>query len=320
VKLRGGIADLAEKRYKAGDISEQEAATARIDALRAEQDAARIAFDVPVLEERLRNLMGTGTLRDPLRLDPLPPPACREFDADALSREAMMSRPDALAAGQAVAAAEARVRFAELGWVRLLGIADATSGRASGHEFGPAVRFTVPLFNRNQGGIARAEAELERAVRNRQTVANQILLDVQRAYYQYRQACAEREVLRTKVRPEVEAAIRRAEAAYREGNVTIFVVLETTRQLLDAHLREAQLDGDLRRAWAELERSVGRRLVPPEPPPAPPPIPPKFGAPVVPPAPPPEPVPPAAHAAPQTRPDPVPASEEPQWTRARDLP
>jgi cobalt-zinc-cadmium efflux system outer membrane protein len=263
VKLRRQIADLAERRLAAGDISPQEAATARIDALTAEQDAARIGFDVPVLEERLRNLLGLGPVRGPLPLDPAPPPACPPPDPDPLTEQAMRTRPDALAAAEAVAAAEARLRFARLGWVRLLGIGDATSGRATGHEFGPALRFTVPLFNRNQGGVARAEAELERTVRNQKTVAYQIILDVQRASLQYRQAWAEREVLRTKVRPEVEAAIRRSQAAYQEGNVTIFIVLETTRQLLDSYLREAQLDGDLRRFWAELERSVGRRIAPP---------------------------------------------------------
>lgn len=265
VKLRGRISELAEKRLKAGDISPQEAATARIDALQAEQDATRIGYDVPVLEERLRNLMGIGPVRGPLPLDPSPPPPCREFDVDALTQEAMAARPDALAAAEAVAAAQARLRFAKLGWVRLLGIADATSGRATGHEFGPALRFTVPLFNWNQGNVARAEAELERAVRNQQTVAYQIILDVQRAYLQYRQACAELDVLLTKVRPEVEGNVRRAQAAYQEGNVPIFVVLEATRQLLDNHLREAVLHGDLRRFLAELERGVGRRLAPPPP-------------------------------------------------------
>ena len=43
------LAELAEKRFKDGDGTPQEAATARIDALRAEQDAVRIGFDVPVL-------------------------------------------------------------------------------------------------------------------------------------------------------------------------------------------------------------------------------------------------------------------------------
>lgn len=264
VKLRGRIAELAEKRLKAGDISPQEAATAKIDALQAEQDAARIGYDVPVAEERLRYLMGVGPMRGSLPLDPVPPPPCETFDSDALAEEAMRTRPDALAAAEAVAAAEARLRFAKLGWVRLLGVADATSG-TNGHEFGPGLRFTVPLFNRNEGGVARAEAELERAVRNQKTVAYQVILDVQRAHLQYKQACAELDVLRTKVRPEVEDNIRRAQSAYQEGNVTIFIVLETTRQLLDNYLREAVLVGDLRRFRAELERGVGRRLTTPPP-------------------------------------------------------
>lgn len=259
VKLRSQIAELAEKRLKAGDASQQEAATAKIDSLQAEQDATRIAYDVPVLEERLRNLMGTGRRRAPLVLDPAPPPNCRKLETDCLTQEAIASRPDMLAAADAIAAAEARLKFARIGWVRLLGIADATSGRES-HVLGPALRFTVPIFNWNQGGIARAEAELERAVRNQTTVEYQIILDVERANYQFEQACAELNVLLSKVRPEVEGAVRRAQGAYQEGNVPIFIVLETTRQLLDNYLREAQLHGDVRRSWAELERSVGRRL------------------------------------------------------------
>lgn len=259
VRLRGRVAELAEKRLQAGDISEQEAATARIDALQAVQDAARIGFDVPVLEERLRNLLGIGTIRVPLTLDPAPIPLCQIFDVECMTNEAIECRPDALAAAQAVKAAEARLRFAKIGWVRFLGIADATSGKES-HVFGPALRFTVPLFSHNQGGIARAEAELERAEFNRNTVANQIILDVRRSYLQYQQACAEQEVLLKKVRPEVQAALGRAQAAYQEGNVAIFIVLETTRQLLDNHLREAQLQGDLRRFQAEMERSVGHRI------------------------------------------------------------
>lgn len=266
VQLRGKLAELAEKRLAAGDATPQEAATARVDGLQATQDFTRSGFDVPIMEERLRNLlgMGMGEARTPLALDPSPLRPGLEFDADALAQDAAFSRPDALAAAQAVAAADARLHFAKVGWVRVLGLADATSGRNTGHELSPAVRFTVPIFNHNQGATARAEAERERAGRNRQTVAQQIALDVQRSYLQYRQASAEREVLRAKVRPEVEAAVRRAQSAYQEGNVPYQIVLETTRQLLDSRLREAQLDGDLRRTWADLERSVGRRLAPPD--------------------------------------------------------
>ena len=260
IRLRGRIAEVAKNRLDAGDATPQEAATARIDALQATQDAARIRLEIPLAEERLRNLMGIPTYRGPLDLVANTLPECLQFDVDALWRDAIATRPDAVSAREAIAAAEARLEFARLGWVRLLGVGDASSGRNTGHEFGPALRFTIPVFNRNQGNIARAEADLERSVRQEQTVKNQIVLDVQRAHLLYRQACAEFDVLKTKVRPEVETAIGRGEAAFKEGNVNYLIVLETTRQLLDTMLREAILSGDLRRTWAELERSVGQRL------------------------------------------------------------
>ena len=58
LELRGNIAKFAEKRLKAGDASEQESVTAKIDALQAKQDRTRIGYDVTLAEERLKNLTG----------------------------------------------------------------------------------------------------------------------------------------------------------------------------------------------------------------------------------------------------------------------
>lgn len=262
VQLRSRIAELAQKRLEAGDISTQEATTATIDALQAQQDAVRSAFDIPLAEERLRHVMGINTSRQEFILDPTSPVVSSTIDINVLIQEACMQRPDFLAANEAVSAAETRFKFAQLSWVRLLGIADATSGK-NGHEFGPAARVTVPLFNRNEGGLARAEADLEQAKRQRQTITNQIVLDVRRAHLQHQQTCRELNVLRSEVQPKIATALRQAQGAYAEGNITIFVVLEATRQRLDTELREAQLTADLRRFWAELERSVGRKIAVP---------------------------------------------------------
>jgi cobalt-zinc-cadmium efflux system outer membrane protein len=139
-------------------------------------------------------------------------------------------------------------------------MADATSGRGTGHELGPASRVTLPIFNWNQGGIARAEAELAKASRQRETIRNQIVLEVLQAHYRYSQARAELDVLDKQVRPEVETAIQRMDKAYREGHVPYVVVLETTRQFVDSRVRQQQLHAEVRRTWAELERSVGRHL------------------------------------------------------------
>jgi cobalt-zinc-cadmium efflux system outer membrane protein len=259
-RLRGRIAELAEARLRAGDASPLETATARIDALQAQQDLTRVRYDVTLAEERLRNLLGIGGLGVALvPEDALPLPQA-DLDVEALTQEAVATRPDALAAVEAVAAAEERLRLARLSWFRIFGIIDANSRGLKGHEIGPGLRLTLPFFNRNQGGIARAEAERERALRQQVTVHNQILLDVRRAFAQYQQARAELDILERQVRPEVEAAIRRTEKAYQEGSTTYLLVLESTRQLLDNRLRATLLHADLRRAWAELERSVGRRL------------------------------------------------------------
>ncbi|MGC4007456.1 MAG: TolC family protein [Pirellulales bacterium] len=258
VSIRSYVARIAKTRLDAGDISPQESSTALIDASRRSR-SARIAFDIGIAEERLRNLMGVSADRTQLRLIHDRRAYPQSLDVEILATDATNSRPDALAASQFSAAAAERLRLSKIGWVRFLGVLDATSG-ANGHEFGPAVRMTLPVFNWNQGGIARAEAELEKAERQRQTVNNQILMDVHQAHLRFTQGQAELKVLVERVRPQVEQAIRQSENAYKEGNTPYVVVLQTTQQLIDSRNREVQLHTDLRRAWAELERSVGRHL------------------------------------------------------------
>lgn len=260
VALRQTILELAEARLKAGDASPLEVSTARIDFLQAGQDLTRLRYEILVAEERVRNLTALSDFTFPLVPDNVAFDPRTDAPLDELVGEAVQARPDAVAAERAVRAAEERLRIARLGWVRFLGLLDATSGKVTGHEFSPALRMTVPIFNRNQGGIARAEAERDQLERRRQTVNNQIVMDVRTGHARYRQARAEMDFLKTKTRPEVEAQIRRAEAAYKEGHVTYLIVLENNRQLIDTYAREAVLYADLRRAWAELERSVGRRL------------------------------------------------------------
>jgi cobalt-zinc-cadmium efflux system outer membrane protein len=260
VRVRSEIARLASVRLKAGDISPQEEATARIDSLLAREDEARAAAELPVVAARFRNLLGLDAHGGELVLDPTVPIPRETLAIEPLLDDAVNSRPDVLAARKAVETAIERRRIAKIGWVRLLGIFDATSGLRRDHEPGVGFRFTVPIFNQGQGVIARADAELERTQRQLNTVQHQALFDVRRSFAQYQQARAELEILEGRVIPEVSRAIGRSERAYREGNASYVIVLETTRQLLDSYQRRAILHADLRRFWAELERSVGHKL------------------------------------------------------------
>jgi cobalt-zinc-cadmium efflux system outer membrane protein len=260
VRLRGHVAQLAEARLKAGDISKLETAAARIDWLQAEQDLVRTRYDVVIAEEVLRNLLGIPDCRLALTVDRRVPLPSADLDVDALAALAVQSRPDALAAREAVHAAERRARLARLAWYRAAGIVDANGQGLNGHEIGPGFRLSIPIFNWGQGSIRRADAELEQAQRAQVTVHNQILLDVRQAFLRYEQARQELDYLEKSVRPEVEAAIRRANSAFKAGDTTYLLVLQSTRQLLDLLFRAAQLHANIRSAWADLERSVGYRL------------------------------------------------------------
>jgi outer membrane protein, heavy metal efflux system len=137
---------------------------------------------------------------------------------------------------------------------------DANGSGSRGFESGPGLRFTIPLFNRNQGGIEIADAQLERAARQYVTARDRVNLDVRTAHTQFQQASENLRLVREKILPTLREAEKLARRNYENGGVPYFLVLQTTGQYLDSRMRELQLEADLRRARAELDRSVGMRL------------------------------------------------------------
>ena len=259
--LRQQIADLARKRLDAGDISELEFTTSRIDALQAKAAAERAEHDVTLARERLRTVMGLGMFRDELTAISESELHGTPRDADALVDEALAMRPDLRAAEIAIEAAGERAGLAQYQFMNLDAIYDANGrGRRGSFESGPGLRFSIPIFNRNQGGIAIADAQWEQAVRQYVTVRDQVTLDVRNAHTQLVQASENLNAVRSEILPTLREAEELARRNYENGGTPYFLVLQTTGQYLDARLRESQLAADLRRAIAELDRSVGHRV------------------------------------------------------------
>ena len=275
--LRQQVADLAAARVRAGEAAPLDAVTARADAMSARQDAARLLHDAAIAEERLRALLGCGTDRTPIQLaDEVAPnvpgnvPADAAFhddvewlamaDVDALVARALGDRADAGAAELAVSAAEGRAKLARTELFTFSALVDYNQRGSDGAEAGPGVKFSVPIFNQNQGNIARADAEVERARRQRDTLRDRIILEVREAHARVVQARQDELAWRTQIAPALREAVTLSEKAYRAGETPLVQVLDTSRQLLDGQVREAQAAADLRRARADLERGVGRRL------------------------------------------------------------
>jgi cobalt-zinc-cadmium efflux system outer membrane protein len=258
--LRARVASIARARVRAGDALRLEEVGARVDAVRAEQEARSLAHGVTIAEERLRALLGAGRERATLRTAALPDAALVDWDVESLVAGAVAGRPDVRAAERGVTAARERAALARYDWLNVAVIGDANGEGSEGFEAGPGVKFTLPLFNQNQGNIARAEAEAERAARRHRTLVDRVILDVREAAVRYAQARDDLRAWRGRILPALAEVVELASRAYENGETPLVQALDTNRQLLDGRVREAQLVADLRRARAELERSVGRRL------------------------------------------------------------
>jgi cobalt-zinc-cadmium efflux system outer membrane protein len=252
------IATLVEARHAAGDVSTLEAAAARTDAAVAEEDALRLRHEARIAEERLRSLLGLSAVEGPLRLQeaetaaPLLPSSLVDL--------AFAARPDLRAAELTVEAARERAGLSRFEALSLAGIADAKHEGSRGLLVGPGLEVGIPIFDWNQGGMARADAEVVRAVRHEAAVRDGVALEVQQAAANYERAREVAELLDTRVVPELEQSTRRAESAFAAGDTSRLEPLAARTQLLRARMRQADAAADLSVTKAELERSIGSRL------------------------------------------------------------
>lgn len=252
------IDTLTQSRLSAGDISELEARAARVDAARGQHDAERAAYDIVMSRDRLRLLLGLASDEGSLVLaQPVEPEAACGPNSDLL-REALVARPDVRAAELGVEAAAAR-----LGWERsrilaLTAVLDANGQGREGFEMGPGLDLGLPIFNRNQGGQARAGAELQRASAAYAAIQQQVTLELREASAQFEQARQSVASWRERIVGPLQANLTEAERSFAEGETSYLFVLENSRRLTEARLREREIAADEQRAQARIERAVGR--------------------------------------------------------------
>jgi len=251
------IDTLTQSRLAAGDIAELDARAARVDAVRSALDAERAVHDVTIARERLRLLLGLGA--DDRSLERLQASADPERCGEPpdLMKRALAARPDLRAAELTVEAAGAR-----LGWERsriltLTAVLDANGEGKEGFEMGPGIDVSIPLFNRNQGGRLRGEAELQRASAVYVSLQRQVGLDVREASTLFDQARGSRVAWGERIVTPLRTNLADAEKSYSAGESSYLFVLENSRRLIEARLRERELAADEQRAQARIERASG---------------------------------------------------------------
>ena len=260
-KLRAQIADITQARLRAGDISELDASISHVDSLRAEDAVLRFLHEETISKYQLNSLLGLEQEISIFEITPSLVVQQLEITLDELLETAFAARPDLRAAELTIESTGKRVGWERSKIFNFIGIID---GKDKGEEqitVGPAFQVDIPILNQNNGKVARAQAELEQAARQYVAVRHRLTLEVQEAYNRYVLVHKEFEIWHTDIVPSLEEAVEQAQKAYIAGEKSYLFVLETMRQLSEARMRKAELAADLRRAAAQLDYSVGKKII-----------------------------------------------------------
>ncbi len=259
VEIRQSIADITRKRFSDGDISELETIASRVDALNAKATSGVQQQNIAITHARLATLVGLPFTEIPLQPSRLESLSLPELNEEDLVDTALMCRPDLHGARWAIASASERSKLSRWLFWRVDGVVDTRAGQRF-ERTGAGLRMDLPIFNRNQGGILRADWELNAAMHARDAIHDQIVQEVRVASTQLRQAQANLQILESEVLPDLSEAIEIANKGFTDGGTDYLLVLQTTSQYLDVRARILDQRAALHRAYAELERSIGRSL------------------------------------------------------------
>jgi cobalt-zinc-cadmium efflux system outer membrane protein len=232
------------------------------DALEAYEDAREglgVLLSLP-LEETAR-LEPRGRLRS----DFPPPPSGED-----LSTLALRCRPDLRAARLGLDRAGAEIalqranRFDDVFlFYDPITIQDASPyGKQSASSWAVGLTFSLPVFNRNQGNIARAESNLTQTRLELASLERRIAAEVRLAEREYRRSREALEQLEREVVPRATALVQRKTAEFTAGKISaddfqdnLDTIVDVGQSHRDAILRH-------RRAMLDLNTAVGLRLLP----------------------------------------------------------
>jgi outer membrane protein, heavy metal efflux system len=251
---------LLQRRVEAGASSPAETARAQVaaDLVRADRERAKGALAIARLE--LATLMGAGAPENVQAVGNLssigrPPPL--RLVLQSIDRLPQLARWTAVRAQ----------RDAELALARLKPYPDLRVGVAWRHfndtdDNAVRLNFAVPLpvFDRNVGGIAEAQAARAKVDAEYATGKAALVLTLGRAYETVTSSLREIDILRTAALPNARQAQQAMESGYAQGRFSLLELLDVQNTLTQAGLRELEALTNFHTSVATIEGLTGTPL------------------------------------------------------------
>jgi outer membrane protein, heavy metal efflux system len=254
--------DVSKAQLKAGAISEGDYLKIELQLLQFQTDVSSARLAKVQALVGLREFLGYSAV--PADFDVIGDLAYEPLKAnlDDLQAKAMRERPDFLAAELGTTAAKSQISLAKANAkVDVNGTYDFThvSGENTASIF---VNFELPIFNRNQGEIARTGYALTQAQEQEQAASDTVLSDVSNAYEAVRSNDEIVQLYTSGYLKQAQDSRDISEYAYKRGAATLLDFLDAERSYRAVQLAYRQALAAYMTALEQLKEAVGTRNLP----------------------------------------------------------
>jgi cobalt-zinc-cadmium efflux system outer membrane protein len=254
--------DISEAQLKAGYIGEGDYLKIKLQLLQFQTDvsSARLARVQALVS--LRELLGYNAV--PADYDVIGDLAYQPLKAtmEDLQMKAVDMRPDLRAANFGITAAQSQILLAKANAkVDVNGTFDYThvSGENTASMF---VNFALPIFNRNQGEIARTGYALTQAQELQQSASDAVLSDVANAYEAVKSNDEVVQLYASGYLKQAQDSLEISEYAYKRGAASLLDFLDAERSYRSVQLAYRQALASYMTALEQLKEAVGTRNLP----------------------------------------------------------
>ncbi len=254
--------DISESQFRTGAMSENDYLKIKVQLVQFEQDVQQAILARNQALSDLRQLLGYESV--PANYDVLGPFEYQPLavQLDALQMRALENRPDLRAAQLGITAAHSQYELAKANSKQ-----DVTvSGNYSHVNAISAVTFSVsiplPVFDRNQGEIARTHSVITQAQEQQAFARGQVLTDVRDAYEALQANDRVVQIYRSGNLDSAQRSRDISEYAYQRGATPLLDFLDAERNYRATQLAYRQALAAYLVSLEQLRQAVGSRSLP----------------------------------------------------------
>ena len=254
--------DISNERLRVGDMSEGDFLKIKLQLLQFESDVSAAKLAKLQSLAALRQLMGFESVPDDYDVEGALDYQPVHADLGGLKSLAALNRPDLRAAQQGVVAADSQLALQKAnGKVDITGTFNYThtAGVNTGAFF---YSMPLPVFNRNQGEIARAQYAITQAQELASETAQQVSTDVVTAFANLQTNDQIIQLYRGGYVDQAKQSRDISEYAYRKGAASLLDYLDAERTYRANQLAYRQALASYMLALEQMRQAVGTRNLP----------------------------------------------------------